>query len=167
MAACCSAEMVGAGGAVVSAWVAARSSSSNSSKAFLPAGTPSRAFFSSRNAAFSRAPCAAPATPPNRTEPAAPAIPASTTRWNSLLPHTSELSATNRSAAILIASCAPSVKPSVPTPIPMLRREDLMMLGSAPDLSSTFSITFCLTGPVNLFNKYAGNAESSAADTEP
>ena len=108
-----------------------------------------------------------PPAPPKALPATAPRTLASISLSNSLLPNTSGFSSINRSAVMLIASWAPSVKPSVPTPLNIpavvLRKTPL----SIPERSRSFSTTPIRVGPVNWRANVAGNIESRAADTEP
>ena len=70
------------------------------------------------------------------------------------------------SAFKLIASCAPSVKPSSAIDSGIAAVILRSKLGSMPDFSNTFSTKPILAGLVNLFMIAAGNAESNAELTE-
>ena len=86
-------------------------------------------------------------------------------RFHSSLPQTSSLSCTNFSVAILIASCAPSVKPSPGTPLITPAVTDLASPASIPERSSIFSTMPWRAGPVMLRNNCAGSTESRPALT--
>ena len=117
--------------------------------------------------ARSRRRCAAPPATPNPPPAIAPRTLASMMRSHSLLPKTSGLSSTNRSAAMLIASWAPSVSPSPATPVNkpavVLRNRPRSM----PDFSSTFSTIPAFSGPESCLDRVAGSIESSAAEPAP
>ena len=116
---------------------------------------------------FSLAPSVIPPTVPKPPPATAPRTLASMMRSNSLLPKMSGFSSMSRSAAILIDSCAPSVRPSVPSPLSSPVVPDRSTLGFIPDLSSSFLVTSALTGPEIFLAKAAGRTESRAAAAEP
>ena len=101
---------------------------------------------------------------PNPPPATAPLTLDSIMRSHSLLPNTSGFSSTNRSAAILIPSCAPSVTPSIPSPVASPAAPERSAPRFIPDLASRFCTTPSFKGPVIFDAKAAGSTASSPAD---
>ena len=118
-------------------------------------------------AAFSRAPCTPPPVPPNAPPATAPRTALSMMRSNSLLPNISGLSSMSRSAAMLIASCAPSVTPSNPRPLASPTPAERSTLGFMPDFSNSFLVASALTGAEIFLAIAAGRIESNEAAAAP
>ena len=104
---------------------------------------------------------------PNPPPATAPRTLLSMMRSHSLPPKRSGLSSISRSAAMLIASCAPSVMPSVPTPLAKPTVPERKILGFMPDLSKSFFAASALTGAEIFLAKATGRTESSAAAAAP
>ena len=79
----------------------------------------------------------------------------------------SGFSSINLSAAMLIPSCAPSVRPSVPNPLASPAVPARNTPGAIPDFSSIFSVIPTFIGPERFLARAAGSIESSAAAAEP
>ena len=89
-----------------------------------------------------------PPTPPNTPPAMAPCTTDSIIRSHSRLPNASGLSSTNRSAAILIASWPPSVRPSTPKPANNPAVPERSAPVDIPDLSSkVFTMPVLKPGP--------------------
>ena len=100
-----------------------------------------------------------------------PAIPPrmalSIIRSTSAVPNASGLSSINRSAAMLMDSCIPSVTASVPSPDNSPAVIPRSLPAGIPARSSSLAVTPTFIGPINLRATAAGSTESNAAAAVP